>query len=182
MGLHDGIGNGKSFKAIIAGVLMVIAFLLVVITVAQILTMDMTSIDLEESVEDEDVDEGMIEKVTEIINTIKNMCGVVLLAMGLLLLMGGICAITQRYWAFSLVAAMIGIFSFGPFCMSSALSLIALILILFSEREFGKKERHIQPHQPNGFREYTCSYCGNSRMRYDNQHRLWYCENCKRYR
>jgi len=63
-------------------------------------------------------------------------CGIVLLILSLVAIIGGIFAIQRKSWGIALLGAILGLFTLGPLFVSSILSLIALILIAISKKEF----------------------------------------------
>ncbi|MEE8564982.1 MAG: hypothetical protein V3S79_01205, partial [Candidatus Thermoplasmatota archaeon] len=63
--------------------------------------------------------------------------------------LGGIISIKRKMWGFTIVMSIIGLFTIGPFLLSSILSLIALILIALSKKEFqlkSKKDENIEEY------------------------------------
>ncbi len=77
----------------------------------------------------EDIDEGLVE-------TILNMCGVIYVVIGAVVLVGAICAIKKVYRKVALVSSVIGLFSIGIYFLGSIFSVIALVMIWTSKEEF----------------------------------------------
>ena len=65
-------------------------------------------------------------------------CGAIGVIFGLIALLGGIMAIRRRMWGIAMVGSILGLFTIGfaVFFETSILSLIALILIAMSKKEF----------------------------------------------
>lgn len=63
-------------------------------------------------------------------------CAVIGLIFSIIALLGGLMAIQRKNWAFALIGSILGLFTIGPFLISSILSLIALILIMVSRNDF----------------------------------------------
>ena len=177
-----------SKKPMIAGVLLIIACLLAFVGAGQVFFFDMDTIDLEGILEDEEVDD---EIDTGFIQTIINICGVVFLIFGIVLLVGGIFAIKRMNWGIALVASIVGLFSLGPFLLGSIFSLVALILLFMSKEEFkGKRKEEFFEEQPPvqqpgpdqvSQEAKYCTACGDP-MQYDEGYERWYCDTCHEYK
>lgn len=130
--MRDGGASSKekSKKPMIAGVLMIIAFGLAVLGAGEIFILDIEEI--EDEFEDEEIGQDLIDTVT-------NLCGILFLVFGVVLLVGGVFAIKRTRWKVALGASIVGIFSIGPLFMATLFSFIALVLIFLSKDEFGKK-------------------------------------------
>lgn len=63
-------------------------------------------------------------------------CGVIGVTFSVFALVGGIMATQRRMWGLALTGSILGLFTFGFFGISSLLSLVALILLAVSHREF----------------------------------------------
>ena len=128
--------NNKSFPRI-AGILLIIAGILALVYWIQFLLLDITI--LESYI---DIDQLQkfdptitIEQIVEILNT----CAVIGCVISIFPIMGGILAIKKKLWGISLVGSIIGIFTLGIIFTSSILSLISLILLIISKKEFQNK-------------------------------------------
>ncbi|MEF8832487.1 MAG: hypothetical protein V5A66_03090 [Candidatus Thermoplasmatota archaeon] len=182
--------NQKSKKPMIAGVLMIIAFILTIFQASGFFLLDSGSIDIEEELENENViqeiDPGLIDMIT-------NACGVLVLVLGIFLLIGGILAIKRIHWGISMLGAILGLFSFGPWFLGSLLSFLALIFLYLSKDEFKAEGRDEQPMGSPSFEqpptqsleeseeERSCPDCGTPMLK-DKEYDTWYCENCEEYK
>jgi hypothetical protein len=63
-------------------------------------------------------------------------CSFIGMGLCVIALIAGMMALQRRMWVFTLIGAIIGLFTLGPLLLSSILSLIALILIAISREEF----------------------------------------------
>ncbi len=187
---HHPLYEDRSRKPDIVAILLTIAFIIAVISAADILFLDLDAFDFEGEVDeeiDDEIDEEMFDTFLGIIETALTVCGILLLAIGVILLIGAVFAFKRMYWAFVLMASIFGIFTFGPFCMGTLLSIAALVLVIMSKDEFDRETETFSndayiPQAPPGYRlDRTCSECGGP-MRYDEGFRMWYCDKCSRYK
>ena len=117
-------------KPLIAGILLIIAGLLGIYIWISASFFDSSLI--EESLRQSGADIS-IEQFESILNT----CTTIGLIISIFPILGGIFSIQRKNWSFCIVLAVIGLFTIGPFFISSLLSLIGLILIILSKNEFG---------------------------------------------
>jgi hypothetical protein len=68
--------------------------------------------------------------------TIIAICGAIFIVLGIIELLGGIMALRRKMWALALVGSILGLFTFGFYGISSILSLVALIILAISRKEF----------------------------------------------
>ena len=64
------------------------------------------------------------------------LCATIGVVLSIFPLLGGIMAVKKTHWGVALAGSSIGLFTIGPFFISTLLSLIALILIAVSKEEF----------------------------------------------
>ena len=117
-------------KPLIAGILLIIAGLLGIYIWISAPFFDSSVI--EESLRQSGADIS-IEQFESILNT----CTTIGLIISIFPILGGIFSIQRKNWSFCIVLAIIGLFTIGPFFISSLLSLIGLILIIISKNQFG---------------------------------------------
>lgn len=70
------------------------------------------------------------------LGTIFLICGIIGITFSVLALLGGIMALQRKMWGLGLTGSILGLFIFGFYGISSLLSLVALILLAVSHREF----------------------------------------------
>jgi len=192
-----------SKKPEIAAALMIISFLLAVITAAGLLFLDIDTLNLEDSLGDE-VDDETFDMIYDYLDTYLRFCGVIFLIIGIVQLVGAYFAIKRTYWIFVVIAAFLGLFTIGPFCLGSILSIAAVVFIFLSKDEFDQDKGtppeqyppqqdsyYSQPPTPPQSDSYNgqppppqsklCDECGEM-MTYDEGYGLWFCERCDRYK
>jgi len=126
----------KSKKPMIAGILMIIAFLIAILTASGVFFLDLDTMDFEDEI-GEELDPDLFD-------TVLNVCGVLILIFGIFLMIGGIFAIKRVHWSISMLGAILGLFSLGPWFFGSILSFIALILLFLSKDEFKREGEYPQ--------------------------------------
>ena len=70
------------------------------------------------------------------LGTLFLICGIVGITFSAFAIIGGVMAMQKRMWGLALTGSILGLFIIGPVGISSILSLVALILIIVSHREF----------------------------------------------
>ena len=68
--------------------------------------------------------------------TLVYVCGGIFIVLSIITLLGGVMALRRRMWGLALVGSILGLFIIGPFGVSSLLSLVALIILAISRKEF----------------------------------------------
>jgi hypothetical protein len=68
--------------------------------------------------------------------TIILVCGGIEIVFGIIMILGGIMAIRRKMWALALVGAILGLFTFGFYGLSTILSLVAIIILAIARKEF----------------------------------------------
>jgi hypothetical protein len=63
-------------------------------------------------------------------------CFAILMIFSIISVLGGIFAIKREKFSIAIIGAILGLFSLGPYCLSSIVALIALILLFVSKDEF----------------------------------------------
>ncbi|UCE90942.1 MAG: hypothetical protein JSV90_05825 [Methanobacteriota archaeon] len=74
--------------------------------------------------------------VTDVVEDILTACGVIAIIVSLIVLLGGFFGVTRKHWGIVIVGGVLGLFVIGPFFLGSVLSLIGLILVAVSRKEF----------------------------------------------
>jgi len=70
------------------------------------------------------------------LGTIFLICGIIGITFSVFALLGGVMAVQRKMWGLALTGSILGLFIIAPYGVPSLLSLIALILIAVSHREF----------------------------------------------
>ena len=63
-------------------------------------------------------------------------CSIILIIFSVISILGGFFATKREKFGMAIMGAIMGLFTFGPYCLSSIVALIALILIATSKDEF----------------------------------------------
>lgn len=126
--------SNKSSKPSIAGILLIVAGMLALVTWIGIITIDDSMI---ESIIDisnlQQIDPTITpEKVKDLLVV----CGTIGCILSIFPILAGILALKRKLWGIALAGSIIGLFTMGILFTSSILSLIALILIIMSKKEF----------------------------------------------
>ena len=95
---------------------------------------EMTWAQVDEAMKDRPV--GILPVGGEMFQTIIVVCGAIFIVLGIIELLGGIMALRRKMWALALVGSILGLFTFGFYGISSILSLVALIILAISRKEF----------------------------------------------
>ncbi len=128
-----------SKKSMIAGILMIIAFLLAAYNAASFFFLDVDVGNIEEQVG---------EQISQdLVNTVINVCGAVTLVFGFFLLLGGYFAIKREHRIIAIIGSILGILSIGPLFLGSIFSVAALVLLLMAKDEFESKKSKPQYEQ-----------------------------------
>ena len=126
--------SDRSSFPIIAGVILIIAGTLALISFVQVFLVDVNTI---ESIMDiAQIQTSDVNITSAQVKEFMNTCAVVGCIISVFAILGGILSFRKKLWGMALACAIIGLFSFGPLFVSSILSFIALILIAFSKQEF----------------------------------------------
>ena len=130
----------NTYKPMIAGILLLIAGLLGIYTWGSTAVFDINTID---STVIEQFQQSGVEITIEQIQDILGICSIIGIILSIFPLLGGILSIKRKMWGFTIIMSIIGLFTIGPFLLSSILSFIALILIALSKNEFQFKKDEI---------------------------------------
>lgn len=145
---YDREGRKPSIKPKIAAILMVFAAIDSIINAAfslMVINRDM----LEDMYRNMGLTEEQVAESVDLAITISYTCYIIMIIIGVLLLVGAFLTFKKMKWPICLTIAIIGLFSSGFVLTASVLSLIALILIILSRKEFVefKKDERL-PERP----------------------------------
>jgi len=175
----------KSTLPILAGILMIVAFILAILTASGIYFLDLDTIEIEGELEQE-FDQDFLKSIF-------NFCGVFILIISVFLLLGGIFAVKKSHWNISIIGAVLGIFTIGPFFLGSIISFAAIVLLLLSKSEFKDKSEEGKSLGETSFdkapmqyleepkEESACPDCGEPMLK-DKEYDTFYCINCGEYK
>ena len=106
------------------------------ILVAGIMGLALGGILLAIDVEDLDAYGMDVVGVTDMIDDIMTVCGIIVIILSLLVVLGGVLGLLRKSWGFAIVGGVLGLFVFGPFMLGSLFALVGLILVGVSRKEF----------------------------------------------
>ena len=133
------ISNNKKVSVpTIAAILLIFAGVLAIITWLSIAALDMSII---ETLLDEQYESITAESLKDTFVV----CGALGFFFGVFMILGGIMVLRRQLWRMGIVAAVIGLFSIGPMFLSSFMSFLALIFLIYS------KKRVLQPKTVDTF-------------------------------
>ena len=126
--------NKSSLFPKISGFLLIIAGILSIIFWFSIFSLDLTTLQ-------QVIDINQIKQINQNINPEQilgylHMCSLIEFIIAIFLLLGGILAIKKKLWSISMASSIVGLFSLGIIYSSSLLSLIAMIMLIISRKEF----------------------------------------------
>ncbi len=120
--------TNPSSMPLIAGLFLIIAGLLGVFTWSSALALDSSML---QNVLPADSPIS-IEQLQSFLLT----CGIIGCILSIFALTGGIVAVKRKAWGLALVGGILGLFTVGPWFIGSILSLIGLILVMISKKDF----------------------------------------------
>lgn len=74
--------------------------------------------------------------VSGIIEDILTVCGIILVVLGLIAALGGFFGVMRKHWGLAILGGVIGLFIISPYMIASLLSLIGLVLVAISKKDF----------------------------------------------
>jgi hypothetical protein len=117
-----------STMPLIAGIFLIIAGLLGLFTWSSALALDSSML---QSVLPADSPIS-IEQLQSILTT----CGFIGCILSIVTLAGGIVAVKRKAWGLAVVGGILGLFTIGPVLLGSIISLIGLIIVIISRKDF----------------------------------------------
>jgi hypothetical protein len=120
--------SSPSYIPLVAGILLIGAGLLGLFTWTSALALDSSML---QSVLPADAP-ITIEQLQSILVT----CGIIGCILSVFALVGGIVAVKRKSWGLAIVGGILGIFTIGPIFLGSIISLVGLILVAVSRKEF----------------------------------------------
>ena len=113
---------------LIAGIFLIIAGLLGILTWSSALALDTSMI---ENVLPPDTP-ITVEQLQSFLTT----CGIIGCILSVFALAGGIVAIRRKAWGLAVVGGILGLVTIGPFLLGSIIALVGLILVVISRKDF----------------------------------------------
>lgn len=117
----------KSALSVVGGVLILVAGVIGLAMGGILLAIDV----------DQLADYGLdVAGVTDILEDILTVCGIILIVLGLIAAVGGFFGVMRKHWGLVILGGVIGLFIISPYLIASLLSLIGLILVAISKKDF----------------------------------------------
>ena len=128
----------KSSKPLAAGILLIIAGSLSILMWLSLAAIDVSIIEtlIMPEFESMVIEYDSINISAESIKELFVICGTVGFFLSIFSILGGIMSIRRKMWGLALAGGILGLFTIGPIFISSILSLIAIILVAISRKEF----------------------------------------------
>ena len=128
----------KFSKSFIAGILLIIGGAISLLMWIGLATLDIAFIESTIIPEFESLpaEYGSLSINAESIKEVLVICGSLSFFISIFMILGGLMSIKKRMWKLCLTSSILGLFTIGPFFSSSLISLICLILIIISKKEF----------------------------------------------
>jgi hypothetical protein len=117
-----------SSMPLIAGILLIVAGLIGLFTWSMALALDSSML---QNVLPADSPIS-IEQLQSILVT----CGIIGSILSIFALIGGIVAVKRKAWGLAIVGGILGLFTIGPMFLGSIISLVGLILVVISRKDF----------------------------------------------
>jgi len=126
--------SNKNFYPLIAGIMLIVAGALGIVNWAQTFSLDVTTLG---SLFDISQIQEIYPQITyEQILGFLQTCAIIGIIISVFPILGGLLAVQKKLYYIALTGSIIGLFSIGIMATSSILSLIALILLILSKKEF----------------------------------------------
>ncbi len=117
-----------SSKPLIAGIFLIIAGLLGLLTWASALALDISMI--------QNVLPAESPITAEQLQSFLTTCGIIGAVLSIFTLVGGIVAMRRKSWGLAVIGGILGLFTIGPMLLGSIISLIGLIIVAISRNDF----------------------------------------------
>lgn len=117
-----------SNKPLIAGIFLIIAGLLGLFTWSSALALDSSMI--------ENVLPPESPITAEQLQSFLTTCGIIGCILSVFTLAGGIVAVKRKAWGLAIVGGILGLFTIGPALLGSVISLLGLIFLVMSRKDF----------------------------------------------
>jgi hypothetical protein len=117
-----------SSKPLIAGIFLIVAGLLGLLTWSMALALDSSML--------QNILPADSPISIEQLQSILVSCGIIGCILSIFALTGGIVAMKRKAWGFAIIGGILGLFTIGPYFLGSIMSLIGLILVVISRKDF----------------------------------------------
>jgi hypothetical protein len=129
---ENSISNNKVISLRqIASILLILAGILAIFTWLSIATLDPSIV--------ETLIDNQYDPITLTAESLKDtfvVCGAIGFLFGVFMILAGIMILRRQLWGMGIAASVIGLFTIGPIFLSSIMSFLALIFLVYSKNEF----------------------------------------------
>lgn len=119
----------KSVLSLIGGILILIAGIMGLVLGAIFLVLA----DSTDQLSDWGVD---VAGAGDILSDILTVCGIIIIVLALIVVVGGFFGVTRKHWGLAILGGVLGLFLLGPYMLATIFSLIGLILVAVSKKDF----------------------------------------------
>ena len=128
----------KSSKPLVAGILLIIAGSLAILMWLSLAAIDTSIIEtlILPELESMPPEYESLALSAETIKELFIICGTIGFFLSIFSILGGIMSVRKKMWGLALSGGILGLFTIGPIFISSILSIIAIILVATSKKEF----------------------------------------------
>jgi len=127
-------------KPLIAGILLIIASILAILTWIAVFSIDFSILDFSM------LETQNVTITPEQLQSMLSICATIGIILSIFPLLGGILSIQRKLWGGALAGSIIGLFTIGPVFLSSILSLISLILLVMAKQQFQVQDKPIDEY------------------------------------
>lgn len=72
----------------------------------------------------------------DILEDILLVCGAIVIILSIIVMLGGFFGVQRKHWGLAILGGVLGLFLIGPYMLASIFSLIGLILVAVSKKDF----------------------------------------------
>ena len=115
----------KTILPVIGGALLIVTAVMGLFMGAMLLAVDVS-----------ELDQYGLDIAGDLLEDIMTVCGTIIIVLSLIVVLGGFFGVMRKHWGIAIVGGVLGLFIIGPMMIGSLLSLVGLILIAVSRKEF----------------------------------------------
>lgn len=125
--------SNKTSFPLIAGILLIISGVIAILFWGFMIISIDTTVSMMDLTQLQEMYPGVTEgQISELVS----MCSIVFIVLAIFPILGGVLSLKKKLWGIVLAGSILGLFTLGPLFISSALTFIALILVVLSKKEY----------------------------------------------
>jgi len=74
--------------------------------------------------------------LTDMVENILTVCGVIFIIFGLIAFVGGVFGVMRKHWGLAVLGGVFGLLCLGPYMLGSLFGLVGLILVIVAKKDF----------------------------------------------